>query len=579
MATILYLNSDDEITTAAGRIRGAVDPKVALVLPPGSRLATSRMNFRLLAREALERNRGLSIVSADPAARAIAASAGLAVFATVDEFEGSIAAPQPPLAAPPPGRDADAPGAARAAGETVAWNDLPVEGAPAGASSPSPWSPATTSRTADAAITAAGAPPSSEPRARSGAASLPVVPGARPGRTGGGRRLAVVGVALALAAALGVGGYLVLPSATVVVTPRPEKLAPIEVPVRADPAATAVDVGAGIVPATRLSHDFSASGEFPATGQRVVQVKAAGTVTFDSVNTVGPVLVPTGTHLSTLGGVIFVTTAAVKVPPATVAGDRIKHGFASVPARAATAGPEGNVDAGSITQVPDFLRTQQVSVTNPEALTGGTREVFTRVSQEDIDAAIASLTTQLQDQFAAWSRAPDELGTGATAFPSTGALAEPLPSPDPTTLLNVEAPSFQLQLGTSATVVTVETALVEQVARERITGSIPPGHSLQAGSVAVTIGEGQADGDIVGFRASASAATIPTLDPAELRAQIKGRPVDEARRILSQYGTVTIETWPGFVSTIPTLDARLELTIGGIAGTAASPPPEGTPAP
>ncbi len=96
MATILYLDSDDEITTAAGRIRDAVDPKVALVLPPGSRLATSRMNFRLLAREALERNRGLSIVAADPAARAIAASAGLPVYATVGEFEGSIAAPQPP---------------------------------------------------------------------------------------------------------------------------------------------------------------------------------------------------------------------------------------------------------------------------------------------------------------------------------------------------------------------------------------------------------------------------------------------------------------------------------------------------
>ena len=89
MATILYLDVDDEITTAAARIRGAADKTVAIVLPAGSRLATSRINFRLLAREGLERNRVLSIVAADPAARAIAASAGLPVYASVAEFEGS----------------------------------------------------------------------------------------------------------------------------------------------------------------------------------------------------------------------------------------------------------------------------------------------------------------------------------------------------------------------------------------------------------------------------------------------------------------------------------------------------------
>src|SRR5476649_1104681 len=87
MANVFYLDVDDEITSAAARIRGSEDPRVGLVVPPGSRIATSRINFRLLAREALERNRALSIVSSDPAARALAASAGLPAFATVAEFE------------------------------------------------------------------------------------------------------------------------------------------------------------------------------------------------------------------------------------------------------------------------------------------------------------------------------------------------------------------------------------------------------------------------------------------------------------------------------------------------------------
>ncbi len=567
MATILYLDSDDEITTAAARIRDSVDPRVALVLPPGSRLATSRMNFRLLAREALERNRGLSIVAADPAARSIAASAGLAAYATVGEFEGSIAQPQPPLAP----------------------DEMPVDGTPAGGSSPSPSRQAATILAADSAARAAATaattaaasamtPPASEPRARSGAASLPVVPGTRSGR-GGGRRLAFMGIVVALVAALGVAGYLVLPSATVVVTPRPENLGPIEIPVRADPDATAVDAVAGIVPATRLSHDFNASGEFPATGQRVVQEKAKGTLRWTNCDPTRAYRIPAGTSAKTGGGIGFATDEAVFLPVAILNPPNISCQSREVGATAVKAGTGGNVDAGTVTIVPASYNSVVIKVTNPAAMAGGTREEFTRVSQKDIDAALAELTRQLQDQFVTWSGAPDELGAGATAFPSTGTLAEPVPSPDPATLLNVEAPTFQLQLSTSGTVVTVETELVEQVANERVISSIPAGHSLRKGSVAVTVGEGQADGAVVGFRATASAETIPTLDPAQLRAEIKGMPVDEARRILERYGSVTIELWPGFASTIPTLDARLELTIGGIAGTAASPSPDGTPAP
>src|SRR5215213_1697449 len=87
---IVYLDADDEITSAASRIRNASGTNVALVVPYGSRIATSRMNFRLLSREAVMTNRRLSIVSGDAASRSLAASAGLPVFATVSEYESTI---------------------------------------------------------------------------------------------------------------------------------------------------------------------------------------------------------------------------------------------------------------------------------------------------------------------------------------------------------------------------------------------------------------------------------------------------------------------------------------------------------
>ncbi len=87
---ILYLDIDDEITTAAARVRGAEGTRVAIVLPNGSRVATSRINFRLLARDATLNSKRLSIVSGDAATRALAASAGLPIFASVAEYEAAL---------------------------------------------------------------------------------------------------------------------------------------------------------------------------------------------------------------------------------------------------------------------------------------------------------------------------------------------------------------------------------------------------------------------------------------------------------------------------------------------------------
>ena len=49
---VWYLDNDDEITDAVARLRGADEERVVFVVPPGSRIASGRINFKLLAREA-----------------------------------------------------------------------------------------------------------------------------------------------------------------------------------------------------------------------------------------------------------------------------------------------------------------------------------------------------------------------------------------------------------------------------------------------------------------------------------------------------------------------------------------------
>lgn len=88
--SVCYIDVEDEITGAVAALRAATDGRVIMVLPPGSRVATSRINFRLLAREAQERELMLAIVSGEPGVRALAISAGLPAYGSVDDSEAAL---------------------------------------------------------------------------------------------------------------------------------------------------------------------------------------------------------------------------------------------------------------------------------------------------------------------------------------------------------------------------------------------------------------------------------------------------------------------------------------------------------
>ncbi|MEO8229519.1 MAG: baseplate J/gp47 family protein [Chloroflexota bacterium] len=579
MATILYLDVDDEITTAAARIRAASDKAVAIVLPPGSRLATSRINFRLLAREGLERNRVLSIVAGDPAARAIAASAGLPVYASVAEFEvdvpGAVSAEPPsPPDRPARRRQRAAKGAAEEAagvGGVAATGGSIASGAAAEQMSADLLAGREVAGSGPDAPTIVATPPRPRPlppaetRPRSSAATAPVVPNAWSGGLLSGRLVAILGSLVVVLVILAVVGYVVLPQATVVVTPVGAPIGPVSFVVRADPDATSVDVPAGIIPATRLSLDFTASGEFEASGKRLVQAKAKGSLRWTNCDPTRSYTVPAGTIARTGSGIGFATDEGVFLPVAILRGDppKITCQSRDVAARAVKTGPSGNVGAGTVRVVPSSYNSVVIKVNNPAAMTGGKREEFTRIQQSDLDAAIAQLTTDLGAQFASWAAAPDELPQGATAFPATGKLGQVVPSVDPDTLIDVERPTFQLAATASGTVVAIDTSQIGRVAQERIAAQVPAERRLREDSVSAQPDSGSAAGELVDFRVTAAGEAVPVLDPATLREAIKGRSVDEARSILGRYGTVTIATWPGFVSSIPTIDARLDLTVAG----------------
>ena len=640
---IIYLDIDDEITSAAARIRAAEGGRVAVVLPYGSRVATSRINFRLLARDALTNGKRLSIVAGDGATRALAASAGLPIFASVGEYESSIeeerpgagdaatagaaaavtatAAAEPeaggvapePDAVPSPADDAPegalisetvatprqkgrggrarsstaatAPAAAvpeTGAGATAGGAGAVGAGAVAAATrasvragrpdraeraepaSPSPTGERRQAARVPAAIPAARVVADTPALERHRPAAPRPAPGVRAFGASIGRTPILIGLAV-LALALVVGGagaYLYLPTATAVISPREATIGPESLRIVASTSATAPDPSTTppVVPAQLLTIDVEASEAFPATGKRIEEAKATGSVRFDNLDPTSSNTIARGSVVSTGSGVRFRTDRAVTVPPAELVGLQIVPSRASVGVTAVDAGPEGNVEPNAIRTVPRGEEPFFLKVTNPEATTGGKRTEFPRVQQEDVDKAVAALTDQLTKAFDDRLDDPDLPGDTATVFPETKQLAAPVFGVEPDSLVGQEVETFELAATASGTVVAVDTTPVQAVAEARIASSVDPGYALIDGSGQVVPAPAEISNGVITFPVVVTARQVLVLDPAAIEREIMGKPLAQAREILAGYGDAELTVWPDWVGTIPTIESRVEVS-------------------
>ena len=507
---ILFLELDDEITSAVGRLRAASERTVALVLPAGSRIASSRINFRLLAREAEGMGTQLTIVSPEATARALASAAGLPTFGTVDRYESAMA------------------GGVEAAGELEGIADR--QGAEViGVAEPAP---------------------------------LPVVHGRRryalPG-VRGGAIVAALGILALFGAGTAAAAYFLLPEARVTVTPRVEAFGPLVFEVTADPGAPAGDPGGGIVPAAWLETTVEAQDTFPATGIKVDETKATGSVRFSNYGNETNRSIPSGSIVKTGSGIAFRTLRDVVVPKAQVGGP---PGTASVNVEAVKAGTAGNVGAGKITTIPTGFNPILLKVTNPNATSGGTHVETKVVRQSDYDAAVTALNEQLGASFGEWLDAT-VAESQALVLPESAVLDPAEVDTADADVVGNEADSFDLAAQATGRVLTVDPAVLEAAGDVRFRSSeVPAGHVLIESSVTVQYHQVESDDPALPrFELTADGRGYRQLDAAALEQLILGKPFDEALTILRPYGDPVIALTPDWFGTIPQLDWRVTVDV------------------
>ena len=530
---LVYLDVDDEITSAAARIRASDAEHVTLVLPFGSRLATSRINFRLLAREATERGKRLDIVCADASARALAAAAGLPVYPSVAAFEaGRVSTsgePSSPNGHEAPDPQVDAPATQLSLPELADEDDT---------------------------ITRIIAAP------RRTSARVPLVGPARPPIAPRVAVAAGLGIVAALAI-LTLLAFQLLPAATIVLHPRSQDVGPLSLNVVARTDVTEPNPTTLVIPAQRFTFPLQATDTFPATGTKAVDTKATGNVTFSNFDTGRTNHIQAGSIVSTEDGVDFATLADVSLPNATIEFPfTIVPSTASVGVEAVDPGPDGNVNNNTITVVPKGENKRLTQVTNEEATSGGAHEDRTVVSEDDVTNAQGALQQTLQTQLATQVSGGAGVPSGVQLFPETATVGPVTPNVDTTTLVGTETAEFQLGVTADGSVLGVDEAPIQDLAASSIQGRVDAGWTVADGSTTVDAGAPTVIGETISFPVSVTATEVRDVDEGALLAQVQGLGVPQARTRLEAYGDVSISLWPDWVSTIPTNGDRVDFTIG-----------------
>ncbi len=313
----------------------------------------------------------------------------------------------------------------------------------------------------------------------------------------------------------------IVPAADVRLVPAQEPLAEtVTITARSD--VEAANLTQRVLPARRIGQRVEVEGSVQATGAEFAPDQPAqGAVVFTN-RRAEPQEIPPGTVVATATGsnVSFETIQPVTLPGGV--GSQV-----TAPIRALEPGPAGNVRAFSINTVEGPLGVT-TNVINPSGTSGGNVKEVPVVKQADKDALRAQLEEQARQQ--AYLALGELLREGEFVPPETvGTLVI-----DETfdRFTDEAADEVTLRLRMLATALAVDGAAADEMALRAMGEKIPRRGQMLSDSVRFNRGpatvsqEGEAV--VISFPNTASSVVVLDIDPAAVRASIRGMTPGEA---------------------------------------------------
>jgi hypothetical protein len=312
----------------------------------------------------------------------------------------------------------------------------------------------------------------------------------------------------------------------------------------------------GSVLAKPMTRSFSTNSSEPATGS-VMQAtnQARGSVVFTNTGKVN-VVIPSQIVVATTNNVDFVTTQNVLILPQSAQST-------ALPVTIVAKNQGGNVPPGSITVIPaESLTTiaqaqnppvtpaslqATLTVTNPDATTGGDAHPVTAITQQDLDNAKKDLDTKVQADINAWVQQMAKNGLVGQPVLTNDRLISPpgvdTPEPDK---------NFSASINVTASVLVASLNDAQAIAADQLNRVVQA--DKQFGLANAVVGAIKLDltkqsaGNSSTVTLPANGKVGPNLKGVQN--SIAGKSISDAEAILRQRGrqrvqSVDINTWPG----------------------------------
>lgn len=549
MKDTVYVDIDDEITSIIDKIEAAKHKIIALVLPKRATSLQSIVNMRLLKRSAEKAGKNVVLITNEPSLLPLAGAVGMYV---AKNLQSKPEIPSPPNSyVQEPETDGE-PDDEIDETAKIDYNKPIGELAAASELDDSPIDLDDEVETDAAALAAPAVKKNKKLK----------VPNFEKFRL-----LLVGGVALVLGLVVfAIFAIFILPKAEITVKTASEPVS-ADFTLTTSDTATGLDGEKGIIPASVKTTDQASAQQVPATGQKNNGTKATGSVRLRNC-TNSDVTVPAGTGVSS-GGLTFITQKTVNLGdgnftggPGSVCKNGTEDHIASVQVTAQNPGTKYNIGPGNFTVSGVSAL---VTGSSTASMTGGTDDIVTVVSQQDIETAKQKVTSADSDEFSRTFQKQLE-DTGFYVLVSTLKLSEPATATTPT--VGQEASSVNVSIKITYTVLVVPRADLETAVENKLKEQIDEKRQKLSlddvlDNLDITI-ENQTSPSKATLAIRQETTAVPVFDINVIKKQVGGKKRSEIEALVKQYpGVESVSTKfsPFWVSKAPSKSGKVTIKL------------------
>jgi len=548
---VIYVDVDDEITSIIDKVENSEQKVVALVLPKRAASLQSIVNMKLLARSAKTSGKNPVLITSEAALMPLAGAAGIHVAKNLQSKPEIPDAPAGAAALTP----RDLPDAEEAPAEAdIDEEDLPKKidyGSTVGALAAA--HEADNPETID--LDDEDEPPAEKPKA----AKAPKNKGLSVPNFDRFRMLLGLGVlgVVALIVFL-ILALTVLPKATITLKTSSEPVA-ADFNLQASTGAQSLDSTKGVIPAKLETSDQTGSQQVTATGQQNNGDKATGSVKMTTCVTSPGQLsdIPAGTGIST-NGLTYITQQSASFNYVPGGSSCFKFQTNDVDITAQQAGAKFN------TSISNASIAGHSGVTADGSASGGTDNVVTILTQQDVDGAKQKLTSGTSgDQFSKDLIKKLE-SQGEYVFSTTLKAGDANITANPA--VGQPASTANVSIKVTYTVLTVKKSDLSQAIEDKLASQINKskqklnGNFLNDANIEV---QNQTNGGAT-LAIHEDTTAVPIINVASVKKQVEGKKTGDIKAAIGAWPgvkEVDVKLSPFWVSKAPGKDSKIKVIL------------------